>query len=41
MSGLINSTWIEADVWIPDEVARTMYLQKLDTTKVFHIFRAA
>jgi hypothetical protein len=28
-----NSTWIEADVWIPDEVARTMYLQKLDTTK--------
>lgn len=28
-----NSTWIEADVWIPDEVARTMYLQKIDTTK--------
>jgi hypothetical protein len=28
-----NSTWIEADVWIPDEVARTMYLQKTVTPK--------
>jgi hypothetical protein len=28
-----NSTWIEADVWIPDEVARTLYLQKLEMPK--------
>jgi len=28
-----NSTWIETDVWIPDEVARTMYLQKMVTPK--------
>ena len=24
-----NSTWIEADVWIPDEVARMQFLQKM------------
>jgi hypothetical protein len=28
-----NSTWIEADVWIPDEVARTLFLQKLETPR--------
>jgi hypothetical protein len=28
-----NSTWIEADVWIPDEVARMQFLQKLQLTK--------
>jgi hypothetical protein len=28
-----NSTWIEADVWIPDEVARMQFLQKLHLTK--------
>ncbi len=28
-----NSTWIEADIWIPDEVARTQFLQKVHLTK--------
>jgi hypothetical protein len=28
-----NSTWIEADVWIPDEVARMQFLQKIQLTK--------
>jgi hypothetical protein len=28
-----NATWIEADVWIPDEVARTQFLQKMQLTK--------
>ena len=28
-----NSTWIEADVWIPDEVARMQFLQKMQLTK--------
>jgi hypothetical protein len=28
-----NSTWIEADAWIPDEVARLQFLQKLELTK--------
>jgi hypothetical protein len=28
-----NSTWIEADVWIPDEVARIQFLQKMQLTK--------
>ena len=28
-----NSTWIEADVWIPDEVARMQFLQKMQLTR--------
>lgn len=28
-----NTTWIEADVWIPDEVARMQFLQKMQLTK--------
>jgi hypothetical protein len=28
-----NSTWIEADVWIPDEVAKMQFLQKMQLTK--------
>jgi len=28
-----NSTWIEADAWIPDEVARLQFLQKMELTK--------
>lgn len=28
-----NSTWIEADVWVPDEVARMQFLQKMQLTK--------
>jgi hypothetical protein len=28
-----NSTWIEADAWIPDEVARMQFLQKMELTK--------
>jgi hypothetical protein len=28
-----NSTWIEADIWIPDEVARIQFLQKIQLTK--------
>jgi len=28
-----NSTWIEADVWVPDEVARMQFLQKMQMTK--------
>lgn len=28
-----NSTWIEADVWIPDEVARMQFLQKMQLIK--------
>lgn len=28
-----NSTWIETDAWIPDEVARMKFLQKLEITK--------
>ena len=28
-----NCTWIEADVWIPDEVARMQFLQKMQLTK--------
>jgi len=28
-----NSTWIEADVMIPDEVARMQFLQKIQLTK--------
>jgi hypothetical protein len=28
-----NSTWIEADVWIPDEVARMQFLQKIQLIK--------
>lgn len=28
-----NSTWIETDVWIPDEVARMQFLQKMQLTK--------
>jgi hypothetical protein len=28
-----NSTWIEADVWIPDEVARVQFLQKAELSK--------
>ena len=27
-----NSTWIEADVWIPDEVARMQFIQKIQLT---------
>jgi hypothetical protein len=28
-----NSTWIEAAVWIPDEVARIEFLQKMELAK--------
>ena len=28
-----NSTWIEADIWIPDEVARVQFLQKIQLSK--------
>jgi len=28
-----NSTWIEADACIPDEVARVQFLQKMELTK--------
>jgi len=28
-----NSTWIEIDAMIPDEVARIQFLQKTETTK--------
>jgi len=28
-----NSTWIEADVWVPDEVARMQFLQKMQLTR--------
>jgi hypothetical protein len=28
-----NSTWIEADVWIPDEVARVQFLQKIEMAR--------
>lgn len=28
-----NSTWIEIDIMIPDEVARTQFLQKMDMTR--------
>jgi len=28
-----NSTWIEADIWIPDEVARMQFLQKIQLTR--------
>lgn len=28
-----NSTWIEADIWVPDEVARIQFLQKMQLTK--------
>jgi len=28
-----NSTWIEADVWVPDEVAKMQFLQKMQVTK--------
>jgi hypothetical protein len=28
-----NTTWIEADVWTPDEVARMQFLQKMQLTK--------
>jgi hypothetical protein len=28
-----NSTWIEADILVPDEVARIQFLQKMQLTK--------
>ena len=28
-----NSTWIEIDIMIPDEVARMQFLQKVEMTK--------
>lgn len=28
-----NSTWIEASIYIPDEVARMQFLQKISLTK--------
>ncbi|NLJ42635.1 MAG: hypothetical protein GX431_03190 [Bacteroidales bacterium] len=28
-----NSTWIETDIWVPDEVARIQFLQKVQLTK--------
>jgi hypothetical protein len=28
-----NSTWIEADIWVPDEVARMQFLQKVQITR--------
>jgi hypothetical protein len=28
-----NFTWIETDAWLPDEVARMQFLQKLEKTK--------
>lgn len=28
-----NTTWIEADVWIPDEVARMQFLQRMQIAK--------
>ncbi len=28
-----NTTWIEADEWIPDEVARMQFLQRMQLTK--------
>ncbi|HPA86275.1 MAG TPA: hypothetical protein PK106_00680 [Bacteroidales bacterium] len=28
-----NATWIEADIWVPDEVARIQFLQKVQLTK--------
>jgi len=28
-----NSTWIETPVWIPDEVARVQFLQKVQIAK--------
>jgi hypothetical protein len=32
-----NSTWIEADIWVPDEVARIQFLQKMQLTKPGHL----
>jgi hypothetical protein len=28
-----NSTWIEADEWIPDEVAKMQFLQRMQLVK--------
>ncbi len=28
-----NSTWIETNIWIPDEVARLQFLQKMQLIK--------
>ncbi len=28
-----NSTWIEADDWIPDEVAKMQFLQRMQLAK--------
>jgi|GEM_PF-1018533 len=28
-----NSTWIETDIWVPDDVARIQFLQKVQLTK--------
>jgi len=28
-----NSTWIETDIWVPDEVARLQFLQKIRLIK--------
>jgi hypothetical protein len=28
-----NSTWIEASIFVPDEVARMQFLQKISLTK--------
>lgn len=28
-----NNTWIEADEWIPDEVARMQFLQRMQLAK--------
>lgn len=28
-----NSTWIETDIWVPDDVARMQFLQKIELTK--------
>lgn len=28
-----NSTWIEAAIWVPDEVARMQFLQKIALTR--------
>jgi len=31
-----NTIWIEADEWIPDEVARMQFLQRMQLTKPVH-----
>ena len=28
-----NSTWIETDIWVPDDVARIQFLQKVQLTR--------